>query len=257
VSWPRVAVAVLLATVGGVAVLLASTAGAAPSKHFQYTHRVALTGRFVDHWTFNDPAECGRFGDGTVTVTFRMTTAPKVKLVIDPGKNGEPNNTLGSWILGVPTGGGIGDLRSQPGTGTVTLVDNTSLRPPSPGGECGQQDKSDCGTKTVVGWQTKIGGYNRHQLYADLLGGWSHKSNGRPIACGIGQVEMFSSGRLTGGSRAGELLLPMASAATVAHHRVVRVTGKGHKHSSFPDCGSGTSCSDDVTRSVTVTFKRL
>jgi hypothetical protein len=257
VSWPRVAVALLFATVGGIGVLLASTAGAAPSKHFQYTHRVALTGRFVDHWTFNDPAECGRFGDGTVTVTFRMTTAPKVKLVIDPGKNGEPNNTLGSWILGVPTGGGIGDLRSQPGTGTVTLVDNTSLRPPSPGGECGQQDKSDCGTKTVVGWQTKIGGYNRHQLYADLLGGWSHKSNGRPIACGIGQVEMFSSGRLTGGSRAGELLLPTASAATVAHHRVVRVIGKGHKHSSFPDCGSGTSCSDDVTRTVTVTFKRL
>ena len=186
-----------------------------------------------------------------------MTTAPKVRLVIDPVKNAEPNNTLGSWLLGVPTGGGIGDLRSQPATGTVTLVDNTLLRPPSPGGECAPQDKSDCGTKTVVGWKTEIAGYNRHQLYADLLGGWARKSDGRPIACGIGQVEMFSSGRLTGGSRAGELLLPMASAATVAHHRVVRVTGKGHKHSSFSDCGSGTSCSDDVARSVTVTFRRL
>ena len=178
VSWPRVAVAVLLAAAGGAAILLASTAGAAPNKHFPYTHRVALTGRLVDHWTFNDPAECGRFGDGTVTVTFRMTTAPKVRLMIDPVKNGEPNNTLGSWLLGVPTGGGIGDLRSQPATGTVTLVDNTSLRLPSPGGDCGQQDKSDCGTKTVVSWQTRIAGYNRHQLYADLLGGWSRKSNG-------------------------------------------------------------------------------
>jgi hypothetical protein len=68
---------------------------------------------------------------------------------------------------------------------------------------------------------------------------------------------MFSSGRLTGGSRDGELLLPMVSAATVAHHRVVRVTGNGHKHTSFADCGSGTTCSDEVTRSVTVTFKRL
>jgi hypothetical protein len=257
VSRARIAVALLLAAAGGGAVLAATTADASSGKHFRYTHRVALTGRLVDHWTFNDPAECGRFGDGTVTVTFRMTTAPKVRLVIEPGKNAEPNNTLGSWILGVPTGGGIGDLRSQPASGTVTLVDNTSLRPPSPGGDCGVQDKSDCGTKTIPRWETKIAGYNRHQLYADLLGGWSHKSNGRPIACGIGQVEMFSMGRLTGGSRAGELLLPMASTKTVAHHRVVRVTGTGHKHSSFPDCGSGTSCSDDVTRSVTVTFKRL
>jgi hypothetical protein len=68
---------------------------------------------------------------------------------------------------------------------------------------------------------------------------------------------MFSSGRLTGGSRDGELLLPMVSAATVAHHRVVHVTGMGHKHSPFANCGSGTFCSDDVSGTVTVTFKRL
>ena len=35
------------------------------------------------------------------------------------------------------------------------------------------------------------------------------------------------------------------------------MNGTGHKHSSFADCGSGTSCSDDVTRTVAVTFKRL
>ena len=68
---------------------------------------------------------------------------------------------------------------------------------------------------------------------------------------------MFSSGRLTGGSRAGELLLPMASAATVAHHRVVHVTGSGPQALLVSGLRLGTSCSDDVTRSVTVTFKRL
>jgi hypothetical protein len=258
VSAVRVAVALLLATAGGVAVLLAATAGAAPNKHFQYTHRFTFTGQFVDHWTFNDPSECGLVGDGTVTVKFRTTKAPKVRLVVDPGHNGEPNNTLGSWILGVPTGGGIGDIRAQPAAGTVTLVDNTSPRPPASGGECVPPDKSDCRTTPLPGGaQAKLGGYNRRQLYADLYGGWELKSNGRLVACRVGEVTTFSAGRLTGGSRAGELLLKMPTQATVARSRAFHVTATSHKHTTFLDCGSGTTCSDDVTRRVTVTFTRL
>ena len=142
-------------------------------KRFHYTHRFTVTGQFVDHWTFNDPSECGLVGDGTVTVKFRTTKAPKVQLVVDQAHNGEPNNTLGSWVLGVPAGGGIGDIGAQPATGTITLVDNTSPRPPASGGECAPPDKSDCRTTPLPrGAQAKVGGYNRRQLYADLYGGW-------------------------------------------------------------------------------------
>lgn len=258
VSALRVAVALLLAAAGGVAVLVATTANASSGKRFHYTHRFTATGQFVDHWTFNDPSECGLVGDGTVTVKFRTTKAPRVQLVVDQAHNGEPNNTLGSWVLGVPAGGGIGDIGAQPAAGTITLVDNTSPRPPADGHQCAPPDKSDCRTTTLPrGAQAKVGGYNRRQLYADLYGGWELNKNGRLVACRVGEVTTFSAGRLTGGSRAGELLLKMPTQATVERSRAFHVTATSHKHTTFLDCGSGTTCSDNVTRRVTVTFKRL
>ena len=257
-SRARIAVALLLAAAGGVAVLVATTADASSGKRFHYTHRFTVTGQFVDHWTFNDPSECGLVGDGTVTVKFRTTKAPKVQLVVDQAHNGEPNNTLGSWVLGVPAGGGIGDIRAQPAAGTITLVDNTSPRPPAPGGSARRRTSRTAAPLLCrAERRPRSGGYNRRQLYADLYGGWELNKNGRLVACRVGEVTTFSSGRLTGGSRAGELLLKMPTQATVARSRVFHVTATSHKHTTFLDCGSGTSCSDDVTRKVTVTFKRL
>jgi hypothetical protein len=49
----------------------------------------------------------------------------------------------------------------------------------------------------------------------------------------------------------------MPTQATVTRSRVFHVTATSHKHTTFLDCGSGTTCSDDVTRQVTVTFTRL
>ena len=41
------------------------------------------------------------------------------------------------------------------------------------------------------------------------------------------------------------------------HRRVVRVSGSSHKVSRNNECARGDVCTDDVTRKVSVTFKRL
>jgi hypothetical protein len=75
VSRARIAVALLLAAVGGVTALLVTSVGAASSQRFHYTHRVVVVGHYVDHWTVSDPGDCSLVGDGTVTVNFRMKPA--------------------------------------------------------------------------------------------------------------------------------------------------------------------------------------
>jgi len=220
-----------------------------------------VTGGLVDHWTFNDPSPCGDFGDGTVTLKFHMTKTPRVRLVLDPTHNGEPNNSLGSWVVGIPgPTGGLRDAPAQPATGTVTLVDNTTQHPPSPGSsDCYPTDKSGCGTTALTRFaKSYIGGYNRHFLRADAYG-VSFEPPSRDHQCRIGQSTLFTDGRLSGGTPLkGELLLPMPSVSTVAHRRVLTVVGTSHKHTVFADCGGGgTSCSDDITRRVSVTFKHL
>lgn len=174
-------------------------------------------------------------------------------------KNGQPKNTVGSWLLGVPVGGGIGDLSPQAAVGTITLVDNTSPRTPPPGQECDARDKTDCGTSPLLRAKVKGEGYNRRQLIADLSGvEFGRKGGGgAQVRCHIGQVTIFGDGLLVSDNRRGDLLLVMPSASTVARRRILNVTGASHKVASFKDCGSGEGCSDDVTRHVTITFKRL
>lgn len=244
---------------GSGAVLVAASAGTASrDRTFHYTHRVSAVGELVDHWTLVDPTPCGIGGDGTVTVKFRMATTPRIKLVIDPVKNGEPNNTLGSWVLGVPVGGGIGDLSPQPAAGTITRVDNTQPGPPSPGDTCTPESKSGCGAAPLSRAQSDVTGYNRRFLSADLGHVQWDRNGGRSVECRIGQNILFTDGRLTGGTPLkGELLLRMPGPAALKR-RVLTVTGTTHKSTTFKNCnGSGTTCTDDVTRRVTVTFRRL
>jgi hypothetical protein len=256
----RLAIVLLLAGSAGAAALLPTSSGAT-SEGRAWTHRMTVvTGELVDHWTFNDPSPCGDFGDGTVTLKFHTTKTPRVRLVLDPTHNGEPNNTLGSWVVGIPgPTGGLRDAPAQPAAGTITLVDNTTQHPPSPGShDCYPKDKSGCGT-TALGRAAKslIAGYNRHFLVADVYA-VSFEPPRRGHECRIGQSILFTNGRISGGTPLkGELLLRMPSVSTVAHRRVLTVIGTSHKFTSTPDCGSGTSCTDDITRRVSVTFKHL
>jgi hypothetical protein len=258
VSRFRIGVVLALVATGAIAALVPTSPSRASAQRRPWTHRlVSAKGQLVEHWTYDDPAPCGAVGDGTVTLQFQLVKPRLVTLIIDGSKNGEPNNTLGSWIVGIPgPTGGIRDTPALPASGTMTWVDNTTQRPPDPeSGDCTPTDKTGCGTVPVArGSKTTIAGYNRRFLYADFAGGSFAPRHGD---CGHGQVEIFDQANLVGGPREGQLLIRMPSAATVKRRHTLKVVGTSHKRTSFADCGSGASCTDDVTRRVTVVFKHL
>jgi hypothetical protein len=227
---------------------------------FPYTHRVSVSGQLVDHWTVNDPSTCGAVGDGTLTITFQTKKAFRARVVIDPGANSEVHNRLGTWILLAPQGPlhQVTDIRPQPASGTVNSVDNTTMTAP-PGGDCGTQgDKSGCGTHPLTGAKSRVGRYDRHRIATDLQTGALNRNRQGDILCQIGALEGFSEPpSLTGGTRTGELLLKMPSPRTLAHRRVVKVTGTTHKQTTSPHDPGSPVYTDDVTRTVTVTFTRL
>ena len=253
----RVGAILALVATGAIAALLPISSSQASRQGRPWTHRlVSVTGELVDHWTYNDPAPCGAVGEGTLTLRFHLVKPRRVTLIIDPSKNGEPNNTLGSWIVGIPgPTGGIRDTPALPASSRTTWVDNTTQRPPEPENDCTPTDKTGCGTEALArGSKTTIAGYNRRFLYADSSSGPFAPRRGE---CGHSQVEIFDQANLVGGPREGQLLIRMPRAATVKRRRKLTVVGTSHKRSTFADCGSGASCTDDVTRRVTVVFKHL
>lgn len=245
---------VLAGFAGTLGFLSAAPSEAAPEAR-NWSHRItSLTGQYVNHWTVNDPEPCGLVGDGTLTVTFRMTVAPRVLLVYSRFAGAEPSG-YGRWIIGVPSahGPGLTDGPRRPATGTITLVDNTVQRPPEPDDECEPPQKSGCGTRSLGRTTVSFSGYNRRFLEADLAATF----RAGPGGCGFGRTDRFTDRFFTGGTRLGELLLRMPSVATVNRRRVLTVTGTTRKQTSSTDCEPRGTCSDDVTRRVTATFKKL
>jgi hypothetical protein len=188
-----------------------------------------------------------------VTVKFKLAVKPRVALVYSRFASAEPSG-YGSWIVGVPSahGGGVfsGPLRRA--TGTITLVDNTVQRPPEPGDECPPPEKSGCGTSALSRPLVRFSGYNRHFLIADLVATLGGRNE-----CRGGQNERFTDRYFTGGTRLGELLLRMPSVSTVSRRRVLVLTGTTRKRTSSVDCEPNGTCSDDITRRVTATLKKL
>lgn len=216
----------------GLLLIAVMSAGAAQSKRFHYTHLVSVTGHLVDHWTINDSDYCGLVGDGTVTVDYHTTKPALARPFIDPYAGSDNPKSRGSWVLGVPVGGGVGHMPSQHAAGTITRVDHATETLPSTGGDCGGgHDKSGCGTVALGKAASRVLGYDTHRLHADL------------------GTEEFGYSR---GSRRGELFVNMPR-ARVLGRRLVKVTGSSHKHSAFSE--GGVTVTDDVTRTVTVTFK--
>jgi hypothetical protein len=251
----RVLFAIVFLLVGSACAIgfLPTTPSEAAPEGRAWTHRItSLTGEYVDRWTLNDPEPCGLVGDGTVTVKFKMAVNPRVALVYSRFASAEPSG-YGSWIVGIPSahGGGLVSAPPRPGAGTITLVDNTVQNPPEPGARCAPHDKTACGTKALSRPMVSFTGYNRRFLEADLaaqLGG----RNG----CLGGQNDRFTNHNYTGGTRLGELLLGMPSMATVSRRRVLVLTGTSRKKTSLCEYADGT-CSDDITRRVTATLKKL
>ncbi len=250
----RLSIVLLLGGFACAVAFLSATPSEAAPEGRAWTHRItSLTGEYVDRWTLNDPEPCGLVGDGTVTVKFKMAVNPRVALIYSRFASAEPSG-YGSWIVGIPSahGGGVVGAPVRPGAGTITLVDNTVQRPPEPGGRCPPPENVNCGTKALSRPLIQFSGYNRRFLKADLV-----STLGGRNGCLGGQNDRFTDRYFTGGTRLGELLLKMPSVATVSRRRVLVLTATSHKRTSSTDCQPNGSCSDDITRRVTATLKKL
>jgi hypothetical protein len=220
----------------------------AAARKFHYSHRVSISGRLVDHWTVNDTRGCGPVGDGTVTVEFHRTSPAKALV--------EYNPVEARWLALVPRGGLLGGLPPKPVVGTISFVDNTVAAAP-PGVDCsGAIDKSSCGTVPLRGKASLVDS-DRRGFKVDM--GNSSGFHPRNGGCGVGQLDSWTQPPgVVGGGDEGFVPLKMPSPRSLKRRHTVRVTATTHKSSSFggsdPD---EPKITDDVTRTVTVTFTRL
>jgi hypothetical protein len=247
-----------------IAVLLALSAAPAQAGKYKPTHRVSVSGQFVNHWTMDEPGDCGAVGGGTVTVDFKSRTPNRAQVGISRTHASETNDGKGSWTLLViaDSFGHIGDMRAKPARATITRSDDTQPRPipfvdvDSDGiadsEPCAPPDRTGCGANRLKRATVSVGGYDSKRIRVDLPGPqWME------LPCHQGSLDLFSSPPgLAGGNARGELLLKMPRASKLRRQKVVKVHGSSHKATGTGDPGS-TAFTDDVTRTVTVTFTRL
>jgi hypothetical protein len=225
---------------------------ATPANAARPTHSVSIKGELVDRWSIDDPEECGRVGSGTLTVTFQ-TASLRVIPFIDRFQRGGK----GSWIIGVPIGlKGVRDAPYIKATGTITREDNTTRRPRASGTPC-DQSKPGCGAFPLRKPRGLVGRHDRRHV-AVKLATEQFELITEP-SCLSGALSGWSTPRLSGGTREGDLLVRMPKPSTLKRRRKVVVTDTSHKTTTLKDPltpGSATT-TDDVTRKATVTFKRL
>jgi hypothetical protein len=211
-------------------IALAAFPGIATAK-FHYSHRVSISGSLVDHWTMNDTSTCGAVGDGTVTVDFHQKAPAKALVEYVPVET--------KWFAFVPRGGLVGGLPPKPVAGTISFVDNTVAT------NCSEPiDKSGCGSFALRGKADLSG--NRRGFTVDM----GTPSGFRPPrgGCGVGQLDDWTQPPEVAGNF---VQVKMPRPRSFKRRHTVTVTATTHRKSSFGDI------TDDVTRTVTVTFTRL
>lgn len=227
--------AVLLA-----AVVLAVVVGSADAR-FKWSHRVTISGQFVNHWTISDPGPCGTNGDGTVTLTFKNKKAIHTFVNRIPGTR--------QWILVGLYFGQTTFLPRQPAIASITTVDNTApANQPSYLDSCDPIDKSHCGTKQLRKPSLSLGGLDATRLKFDVFG-----ADFRDTGCQFGSVTRFGDVDFFG-QKTPQLLIKMPSFRSFMRKRSVTVSGTSHDVKSLPDLDA--TITNDVTRTVTVTFTK-
>jgi hypothetical protein len=235
--------------VGVVALLTGCAPALAASGQVHATHTVTVAGELVNHWTIDEPGDCGIVGDGTLTVKFQTTQIARVLPYIDKFASSETGH-FGSWIIGTPLPPhAIKDRGWIKASGTITRVDNTAPRPSSDGSPCDPVDKQGCGElplKLHGGVPKAVPGrYDKRRISVDLVAD-DFEFPRKP--CGSGTLTGWSDFRFVGGDReSGVLRITMPRESRLKRRRVVRVTGSDHKRRG----------GNDVTRRATVTFKKL
>jgi hypothetical protein len=230
----RALVAILIA-----AAVVGATAGQAEA--WPWSHRVTISGQFVNHWTVSDPGHCGVNGDGTVTVTF---TNKKTIHTFVTRERGYPRWLLIGLYFGQST-----FLPRQPTNASITTVDNTSATNPYPGDTCLPVDKSHCGTKSLRKASLALGGLDASRLKFELVSSDFRNSS----TCAMGSVYRFADVDFFG-HKTPQLPIDMPSFRSFKRKHSLTVTGTSHDVKSFPDLDG--TVTNEVTRTVTVTFTK-
>ena len=232
---PRAVLVVLVA-----AAALGSTAGEAGAK-FKWSHRVTISGQFVNHWSISDPGPCGTNGAGTVTMTFQNKKAIHTFVNRIPGTN--------HWILVGLYFGQTTFLPPQAANASITTVDNTApANQPAYLDSCEPIDKSHCGTKQLRKPRLSLGGLDATRLKFNVFTDDFHRTG-----CQIGSVDSFGDVDFYG-TKTPQLLVKMPSPRSFFRKRKVTLTGTSHDVRSVPDLDA--TITNDVTRTVTVTFTK-
>lgn len=235
----RVLVVVLLATVAA-----GATAGTADAR-FPWTHRLTISGQFVDHWSISTPGLCGTTGDGSVTVSFHNTKSIHVLVTRQRGDR--------AWLLVGLTTGQFHQptfLPPQPAAASITTVDNTGPANSTPDNPCDPIDKSHCGTAQMRRPRVYLEGLDAARLKFNLFTDDFRRTNCQVgTVIGFGDVDFF-------GQKTPQLLVKMPSARSFFRRRTVTLTGTSHTRKSFQADPDSPSQTDDVTRTVTVTFAK-
>lgn len=236
------------AVAGGIAVAVLVCAPA--SFAARMTHKVSIEVKLVNHWTVDDDQECGPVGDGTLTVKLHTTRATRVLPYVDSYRGG-------GWNVGVPHGYKgrlIKAMEWAKAAGTITREDNTTPKPdPYTGEPCAPLSKSGCGTFSLPKRRSAAYVYGGHRPKRISVQARTSLMSGD---CLIGDLRNIDDTQaLVGGNREGNVLVKMPKPSAFKR-RVVRLKGRTHKRSSFGGPGEGSS-TNDVTREVTVTFRRL
>lgn len=265
---PMYAEAMRAALTAAVAIACTLATVPAAAQAFHYTHRVSVEGQITDHWSTTNPGSCAANGDGTITASFHTVSTSRVRPFVTRFSDTIRTNTPGRWVLGVPAGGGAGDMGHRPVTGTVVTTDNTVLNPNvyNPSDPCSPDDKSGCGTAALKHSTVAVTGYDKRSVWVDLIagqGGALNRTRQDPSAtafCRSGSLESWQEPpKVVGGVAIyGDMVLKMPSRKKLAHTHTVKVAGTVHHvTSSSPSSGSAEVITDDVTRTVTVTFAKL
>ena len=223
---------------------------AAVASPFRHTHLVSISGEFTNHWAINDSETCGPVGDGTLSVNFHQTVPAKaaVKYTIER-----------RWAIADQVGpfNQVVFLPPQPVVGTITRVDNTEPRK-APGRDCEDaDDKSGCGTSPLTDGEASVFAHVRDgsRIRVRMISDEFDPATGD---CRIGSAELFGfPPELVGGLDRGAIAVRMPSAEEFARRNEVTVTGTTHDSRMERDDEDGRTWSDDITRSVTVTFTKL
>jgi hypothetical protein len=128
-------------------------------------------------------------------------------------------------------------------------VDNTSATNPYPGDTCIPVDKSSCGTKKLRKASLALQGLDASQLRFELVSSDFRNSS----SCAMGSVYHFADVDFFG-HKTPQLPIKMPSFRSFKRKHSLTVTGMSHDVQTHPDLDG--TVTDDVTRTVTVTFTK-